>query len=332
MYNILRAMKYLHSANVIHRDLKPGNILIDSDCQIKVCDFGLARTLPDSCIGQGSGNSKRMRDSILKSQLMQTSGEEALKKAIASKLLSKRKDRQEKKRSLSNHVGSRWYRAPEISLVEKQYDFASDMWSLGCTFYELIYCTKEQMIEKQISAKAVDKFDQILFPGKSCFPLSPCQKNQVGDEDVNVISKSDQMRLIMLGLGKQTEEDLSFLTDEPVIQYIKTLEGPDNKKLNFPDKFPKSDKAMVKLLMDILQLNPFYRCSAAEAIKLPIFDEVRETHLEKSAPYKIKLDIDQDDAFDYIEGQSLKYTMKDYRAIILKEVEEVRLLNTQAAE
>jgi len=60
-----------------------------------------------------------MRDSILKSQLVQTSGEEALKKAIATKLLSKRKERQDKKRSLSNHVGSRWYRAPEISLVEK---------------------------------------------------------------------------------------------------------------------------------------------------------------------------------------------------------------------
>lgn len=38
-------MKYLHSAAVIHRDLKPSNILINSDCHIKICDFGLARSL-----------------------------------------------------------------------------------------------------------------------------------------------------------------------------------------------------------------------------------------------------------------------------------------------
>lgn len=42
------------------------------------------------------------------------------------------------KRNMSLHVGSRWYRAPEISLVEKQYDFASDMWSLGCVLFELL--------------------------------------------------------------------------------------------------------------------------------------------------------------------------------------------------
>jgi mitogen-activated protein kinase 15 len=30
---------------VIHRDLKPSNILINSDCYIKICDFGLARSL-----------------------------------------------------------------------------------------------------------------------------------------------------------------------------------------------------------------------------------------------------------------------------------------------
>ncbi|XP_029121593.1 mitogen-activated protein kinase 9 isoform X4 [Elaeis guineensis] len=43
LYQLLRAMKYIHSANVFHRDLKPKNILANADCKLKVCDFGLAR-------------------------------------------------------------------------------------------------------------------------------------------------------------------------------------------------------------------------------------------------------------------------------------------------
>ncbi|KAL8590492.1 hypothetical protein ACOMHN_011705 [Nucella lapillus] len=45
MYQLLKATKYLHSGNVIHRDLKPSNILLDSECIVKLCDFGLARSL-----------------------------------------------------------------------------------------------------------------------------------------------------------------------------------------------------------------------------------------------------------------------------------------------
>ncbi|KAG2305612.1 hypothetical protein Bca4012_085142 [Brassica carinata] len=43
LYQMLRALKYMHTANVYHRDLKPKNILANANCKLKVCDFGLAR-------------------------------------------------------------------------------------------------------------------------------------------------------------------------------------------------------------------------------------------------------------------------------------------------
>uniref|UniRef100_A0A0D9WK34 mitogen-activated protein kinase n=1 Tax=Leersia perrieri TaxID=77586 RepID=A0A0D9WK34_9ORYZ len=43
LYQLLRGMKYIHAANVFHRDLKPKNILANADCKLKICDFGLAR-------------------------------------------------------------------------------------------------------------------------------------------------------------------------------------------------------------------------------------------------------------------------------------------------
>lgn len=43
LYQILRGVKYLHSSGIIHRDIKPGNLLVNSNCLLKICDFGLAR-------------------------------------------------------------------------------------------------------------------------------------------------------------------------------------------------------------------------------------------------------------------------------------------------
>jgi mitogen-activated protein kinase 1/3 len=68
IYNLLCAVKFLHSLNIIHRDLKPANILMDKNCNIKICDFGFARTLPESFTGKGSGNTKRVRDGVFKSK------------------------------------------------------------------------------------------------------------------------------------------------------------------------------------------------------------------------------------------------------------------------
>ena len=43
VYQILRGLKYIHSAHVLHRDLKPSNLLVTSNCDLSICDFGLAR-------------------------------------------------------------------------------------------------------------------------------------------------------------------------------------------------------------------------------------------------------------------------------------------------
>ena len=48
LYQILRGVHALHSAHVLHRDLKPGNLLVNKNCDLKICDFGLARPVnPD---------------------------------------------------------------------------------------------------------------------------------------------------------------------------------------------------------------------------------------------------------------------------------------------
>ncbi|KAL5535330.1 PMK1 [Sanghuangporus sanghuang] len=45
VYQILRAIKSMHSADIVHRDMKPANILLNQNCDLKVCDFGLARSV-----------------------------------------------------------------------------------------------------------------------------------------------------------------------------------------------------------------------------------------------------------------------------------------------
>ncbi|KAK2145223.1 hypothetical protein LSH36_694g01022 [Paralvinella palmiformis] len=57
MYQLLKATKYMHSGNVIHRDQKPSNVLLDGECYVKVCDFGLARSLSQITVDeQGDPN------------------------------------------------------------------------------------------------------------------------------------------------------------------------------------------------------------------------------------------------------------------------------------
>ena len=66
-------------------------------------------------------------------------------------------------RELTGHIVTRWYRAPEIILLEKDYGPAVDMWGIGCIVGELFAMLKLN------SATFLDR--KPLFPGKSWLPI-----------------------------------------------------------------------------------------------------------------------------------------------------------------
>ena len=76
----------------------------------------------------------------------------------------KSRNRRELSKSLTKHVVTRWYRAPEVILMNEAYSYEIDLWSAGCIFAELLTMMKE-------NCEIGDRTP--LFPGRSCAPLSP---------------------------------------------------------------------------------------------------------------------------------------------------------------
>lgn len=95
------------------------------------------------------------------------------------------------KRVLTGHVVTRWYRAPEVILLEKEYTSAVDVWSLGCVFAEMLMMNIDNCEHYERAP---------LFPGGSCFPLSPDMR--AGSERAGYPSAdSDLMNLILDFVG-----------------------------------------------------------------------------------------------------------------------------------
>jgi len=194
-------LNFIHSAKVLHRDIKPENILIDDELNVKLCDFGLARYYR-----------KTARDFT-----------ELSKGSVSKKLQRAQEKRSDRTRELSNHVVSRWYRAPEIILLEPKYDSKIDLWAAGCIVAELITCTDVQR------SRGVNVTERQLFPGLSCFPLSP---NGLKKET----KAFDQLPLIVNILGDTDNDDRSFVSDEDARDFVGSL-NLKNEKLDFRQEF-----------------------------------------------------------------------------------------------
>jgi mitogen-activated protein kinase 1/3 len=126
------------------------------------------------------------------------------KRMLMSRLQQTKKQRKNMKRELTGHVVTRWYRAPELILLEKDYGPAIDMWSVGCIYAEMLGMIKEN------APTFLDR--KPLFPGKSCFPLSPA--SDITEKRKGFPSSSnDQLSIIFDVIGTPTEQDKTFVTD-----------------------------------------------------------------------------------------------------------------------
>ncbi|KAK9914085.1 hypothetical protein M0R45_037883 [Rubus argutus] len=116
---VVLALEYLHSLNVIHRDLKPDNLLIGQDGHIKLTDFGLSKvgliSSTDDLSGPSVSNTGFVQDDEPKTQ---SSSERA----------------QRQKHSV---VGTPDYLAPEI-LLGMGHSATADWWSVGVILFELL--------------------------------------------------------------------------------------------------------------------------------------------------------------------------------------------------
>lgn len=168
---------------------------------------------------------------------MSNEAEDTAKKQMARKLLRTKDMRKNLKRELTGHVVTRWYRAPEIILLEKDYGPAVDMWSIGCIFGELLGMMKES------AATYLDR--KPLFPGKSCFPLSP-DKSLQQEKNGFPYAKDDQLALIFSVIGTPADDDMSFVTDSKALQYL--VDFKKKPKVNYGDKYPGASIEALDLL------------------------------------------------------------------------------------
>ncbi|KCV68723.1 CMGC/CDK/CDK7 protein kinase [Fonticula alba] len=136
MLMTLRGVHHCHVNGILHRDLKPDNLLISAGGVLKVADFGLARHAP---------------------------GVRALQPGAAPA-------------PISPNVVTRFYRSPELLLGARVYSFAVDIWSVGCIFAELFvrtpYFTGEDSDISQLMTiyNAMGTPDEASWPGISTLP------------------------------------------------------------------------------------------------------------------------------------------------------------------
>ena len=84
--------------------------------------------------------------------------------------------------------------------------------------------------------------------------------------------------------------------------------------------YPLTNSGLLEILSNMLQFNPNFRQSPKQLLKNKLFDRIRNPEMERPAPFKISLDVDEEGSFDYENCKSLKFGIKDFKNILINEI------------
>ena len=204
---ILQGLNHIHEQGMIHRDLKPGNILIDQHGHAKIGDFGLATILqsdPTIAATNANANANANSNAIPTNQQTNSTNNSTLNSNNMFSL-SANSDMNNKysltndshhSLTLSGAVGTALYVAPELLVLsaKKKYVYTQkvDIYSLGIVFYEMCFpfTTKMERIHVIQNLRSSTDFVTTLNNGSSSSSLAE-----------TITNYKDKMYLVQLMLN-----------------------------------------------------------------------------------------------------------------------------------
>lgn len=223
-----------------------------------------------------------------KNTCRQINDELRCKQRIARALKDTEDEREHEARDLTPHVVTRFYRAPEVILLDKNYGKKIDIWAAGAIFLELLQMKKDNVPSYHCR--------NTVFHGKSCSPLSPSKRfkrkpvasaggsAEKGQPRGYGVTEKDQMNIIIKVLGLPSADDFSFMTEPKKKAFMATYTNYTGKK--FSSMLPSEHDDCLDLLRKMLEFNPYFRFSADECLAHPYFDDVRNKDLETTCDSK----------------------------------------------